>query len=74
MRTELDSKGLSACEYEPGADGLTIEFRDGSVHHYPDVPASNVALFIASDSKGKSFNKHIRGKFPYQKIRGAYGG
>jgi hypothetical protein len=47
---------------------LEIEFQSGRVYQYFDVPPETYADFLESDSKGRYFNAHIRGKFPYREI------
>lgn len=47
---------------------LEIEFESGRVYQYFDVAEEIYQAFLESDSKGKYFNAHIRGKFPYREI------
>ncbi|HLU08558.1 MAG TPA: KTSC domain-containing protein [Oceanobacillus sp.] len=48
---------------------LEIEFESGRVYQYFDVPQDIYDNMLQSDSKGRYFNQHIRGKFPYQEIQ-----
>jgi hypothetical protein len=48
---------------------LEVEFESGRVYQYYDVPENVYNEMLASDSKGRYFNQHIRGKFPYQEVR-----
>lgn len=48
---------------------LEIEFESGRVYQYFDVPQDIYDAVLQSDSKGRYFNTHIRGKFPYQEIQ-----
>jgi hypothetical protein len=47
---------------------LEIEFQSGRIYQYFDVPEGIYNAFLDSESKGKYFNAHIRGKFPYREI------
>ena len=47
---------------------LEIEFQSGRIYQYFDVPETIYTAFLESDSKGRYFNAHIRGKFPYREI------
>lgn len=47
---------------------LEIEFQNGRVYQYFEVPKTIYSEFLESDSKGRYFNAHIRGKFPYREI------
>lgn len=48
---------------------LEIEFESGKVYQYFDVPEDIYNAMLSSESKGRYFNQHIRGKFPYQEIQ-----
>lgn len=47
---------------------LEIEFENGRVYQYFDVPEEVYVAMLASESKGRYFNQHVRGKYPYQEI------
>ena len=47
---------------------LEIEFESGRIYQYFDVPEDIYTEMLNAPSKGKYFNAHIRGKFPYQEI------
>ena len=48
---------------------LEVEFESGRVYQYYDVPEDIYDAMLNSESKGRYFNQHIRGKFPYQEIQ-----
>lgn len=67
QRIPISSSTLKSAGY---ADGLLeLEFQDGSVYRYLDVPAEIAQAFMASDSKGRHFVKFIRGRYEFQKAR-----
>ena len=47
---------------------LEVEFESGRVYQYYDVPEAIFDAFLHSDSKGRYFNAHIRGKYPYRAL------
>ena len=47
---------------------LEIEFASGRIYQYFDVPEEIHRDLLASDSKGRYFNSHIRGRYDYQEI------
>ena len=47
---------------------LEIEFESGRIYQYFNVPEDVFDEFLSSDSKGRYFNSHVRGKYPYQEI------
>jgi hypothetical protein len=46
-----------------------LEFRDGAIYRYFDVPAAVYNDLLAADSKGSYFNKQIRGRFRHIRLR-----
>lgn len=62
---DLESSVISAAGY---ARVLEIKFNSGRIYQYFDVTEDVYTTFLASDSKGKYFNAHIRGQFPYREI------
>jgi hypothetical protein len=51
---------LAFVSYDLGQRVLDLEFRRGAVYRYFDVPPSIHDAFLAADSKGRFFNRHIR--------------
>jgi hypothetical protein len=47
---------------------LEIEFENGRIYQYFDVPEEVFEGMVNSDSKGRYFNSHVRGKYDYQEI------
>lgn len=47
---------------------LELEFRDGAIYRFYDVPLNCFQQLLASDSKGGYFNRNIRNHFPHQRI------
>jgi hypothetical protein len=64
-RKEVESSVIGALGH---ARVLEIQFESGRIYQYIDVPEDIYNAMLASDSKGKYFNQHIRGKFSYQEI------
>lgn len=61
---KVDSTSIRAVGYDPETQVLTVEFRSGRTYEYSDVPLKKHADFMASNSKGKHLNKHIRDAHP----------
>ena len=47
---------------------LELEFRSGALYRYFQVPPAVFEAFLAAESKGRYFNRHIRDRFPYQRV------
>ncbi|MFB2837831.1 KTSC domain-containing protein [Floridanema evergladense] len=53
----------AAAGYDRERKILQIEFNSGSVYQYADVEMKTWQRFLDSDSKGKFFNKEIKGHY-----------
>ena len=62
-RIPVESSNLKSVGYEDNV--LEIEFLDGGVYQYFDVPAALYEGLIQADSAGKYFWANIRGAFRY---------
>ena len=66
-RILVDSTVIAAVAYSPDA-ALDIEFTSGATYRYVAVPAQVVQDFLAADSKGVFFNRHIRPRYQHAKL------
>ena len=69
-RVSVESTTLSVVSYDSGRRRLEVEFVNGSVYQYFDVPAVRRAELLAATSKGLFFNTFIRGWYAYRRTRG----
>jgi|SRR5215471_18069400 len=58
-----DSTCIESAGYKSGY--LTIQFQDGSIYTYEDVPPSAYSALKISVSKGWHFNKYIRDNYSF---------
>jgi KTSC domain len=70
-RVAVASTTLASVSYFPDRHLLELEFRNGAVYEYCDVPLHEYHELLAADSKGAYFNGHIRNCFPYRQVRGS---
>lgn len=63
------SSHLRAVGYDPATATLEIQFHDGAVYRYANVPATIHAALLAATSKGEYFNLHIKPRYRYRQIR-----
>ncbi len=68
IRQPVQSSSLQTVGYDKKTKALEIEFKNGGVYQYFDVPESVYLALIGADSKGTYFQKNIRGRFRYQRI------
>ncbi|MEO9210446.1 MAG: KTSC domain-containing protein [Ginsengibacter sp.] len=67
-RTEVASSNIRSLGYRLSSFLLQVEFKDGSIYNYYDVPESIYNDFLKSTSKGKFLNNNIAFRFRYEKI------
>jgi hypothetical protein len=68
-RVAVASTTLASVSYFPDRHLLELEFRNGAVYEYCDVPLHEYHELLTADSKGTYFNSHIRNCFPYRQVR-----
>ena len=63
----IDSSLIQRVTY--GADAtLTVHLHRGAVYRYFTVPRTVFEALLAAASKGAYFGRHIRDRFPYQRV------
>jgi hypothetical protein len=72
--TAVESISLAAVGYDNALGMLQLEFRSRAIYQYFGVPAPVHEELLGATSKGKYFNRFIRGHFPYRLIAKAEAG
>ena len=67
----MPSTVTDAFKHDPATNVLTVRFVTGRVYRYFAVPEREAAALRASASKGRYFNAHIRGRYPFEEAQGA---
>jgi hypothetical protein len=57
----VSSSAINAVGYDAGT--LTIEFNNGRIYDFPDVPESVFCELMSASSKGAFYNEFIRGNY-----------
>ena len=70
-RVPVQSSTVVSVGYARRAKLLEIEFHSGAIYRYRAVPESVFAAFAMARSKGRFFGTEIRGKFTFEKLKGA---
>ena len=68
VRTEVVSSAIVAVGYDAAEKILEIDFRDGVIYHFLDVPPSVHKALLRARSKGKYYNKHIIRHYQYRRV------
>ncbi len=69
QRTPVSSSNLRSVGYDPASQTLEIEFQNGRIYQYFNVPQSVYDALMAAESHGRYFLAHIRGVYPYRRVR-----
>ena len=67
-RTPVESSHVASIGYDSDTSTLEVEFQDGSVYQYFDVPETVFDGFIAAPSKGVYFHQQIRDVYRYARM------
>lgn len=68
----VESSLFTSAAYRSDAQQLYLRFRDGDIYRYFDVPVQMYEEFLAVESKGRYFGRHIRNAFRYEQVRCAH--
>ena len=64
----VDSSSLRSVGYDAATLTLEVEFRNGSVYRYLDVPTGLWTSFRRAPSMGKFFQEHVRDQFETMRV------
>ena len=66
-RVNFESTTLASAAYDHRQNQLQVDFCDGCRYIYFAVAPTVFRDLVCSPSKGRFFNRYIRGRFPYAK-------
>jgi hypothetical protein len=67
----VHSSGVRAVGYEEERRALYVQFIDGDLYEYDEVPASEVIDLFQAKSIGRFVNKRIKPLYRYRKLKAA---
>ena len=67
-RTPVTSSNVATVGYDANTMTLEVEFQNGSVYQYFDVPEVEYQGLMTTDSVGKYLNQNIKNNYRYTKI------
>ena len=67
-RMYLDSTNVASAGYDDATCTLEIEFHNGGIYQYFDVPRSIYDELVGAGSPGRFLHQQIRGVFRYARI------
>ncbi len=68
-RSAVQSRDIAIVGYDGESSTLEVTFRGGGVYRYRNVPQDIYVNLMTSASHGIYFNRNIKAKFPYAKVR-----
>lgn len=69
-RTSVSSSNLRSVGYDPDEETLEIEFHNGGVYQYFNVPHHRYDGLMSASSKGSYFDAYIKkAGYRYRKVR-----
>jgi hypothetical protein len=68
VRQPLQSSCLTSVGYQVGSRTLEVEFRNGGIYLYFDVPPSIHTALMTATSKGRFFATEVRDRFAHERL------
>jgi hypothetical protein len=68
-RISIISKVLKSVGYDETTGMLEVEFKNGGLYEYVDVPAEEYSALMLAPSKGTYFGDNIRDKYRFKRIK-----
>jgi KTSC domain len=66
----VQSSNLAAVDHDDWSDTLIIEFHNGGVYAYDNVPRSEYVGLLRASSHGGYFHAHVKNRYSCRKIAG----
>jgi hypothetical protein len=68
-REPVESTALAFVGYSRRLHALEIEFQDGLIYRYLEVPTPTYRELMESKSKARFYNQHVRGKYRCLRVK-----
>lgn len=68
LRETVASSNVRSVGYDGPSQTLEVEFQNGSVYQYYNVPENIYNEFMKAPSKGVFLNTYIRTQYPYSRV------
>lgn len=68
QREPVISSNLASVGYHRESRTLEVEFKDGRIYQYSDVPEAAYLGLMSAPSHGKYFHQYIRDVYTYRRI------
>lgn len=68
IRAPVASSNVASIGYDPGSETLEVEFTNGSIYQYFNVPHGLNEQLMTAPSKGQFLNAYIKNAYPYSRV------
>lgn len=68
IRDPVASSNIASMGYDAGSETLEVEFNNGSIYQYFNVPMHLFDQLLAAGSKGQFMHLYIRNAYPYSRV------
>lgn len=66
-RQPVSSSNLVSVGYDVNSETMEIEFKNGSIYRYSNVPLFEYERLMSADSHGIYFNANIRDRYSFER-------
>ena len=67
-RDYVASSNLASIGYDPTTETLEVEFLNGSIYQYYNVPQNIYDHLMQEPSKGRFLNTYIKNAYPFSRV------
>lgn len=67
-RNYVASSNLASIGYDESTETLEVEFLNGSIYQYYNIPAGLYQQLMQESSKGRYLNTYIKNAYPYSRV------
>ena len=67
-RNAVTSSNIFSIGYDPAIETLEVEYTNGSIYQYFNVPPNLYEQLMAAPSKGQFMNAYIRNGYPFSRV------
>ena len=68
IRDLASSSNIASIGYDPHSETLEVEFTNGSIYQYFNIPAGLHEQFMTAPSKGQFLHYSIKNAYPYSRV------
>jgi hypothetical protein len=69
IEVEISSSNLKSAKYDTEDSCLFVEFNNGAIYEYENVPWETFVKLRMAESQGKYFNANISKIYKYKKVK-----